>query len=51
MPRLHSFFVLLKMGSVHSIEKIKGTAYKNGDVDGTCKRGTESEYELKVPAW
>ena len=32
----------LKLGSMQScgaiVKKIKGTAHKNGDIDGTCKR-------------
>ena len=40
------FFVLLKIGFIAvlwccshiMLKKIKGSGYKNGDIDGTCKR-------------
>ena len=28
----------------HNLEKIKDTADKNGNIDGTCKRGIKSEH-------
>ena len=52
------FFVYyLKLGSMQSydavytyFENIKGAAYKDGDVDRTCKQGIKSERAVKVPA-
>ena len=38
----------------HIIKKIKGAAYKNGDVDGTCKRSLKCElltFTFKSSGW